>query len=63
MYETTNPDIMWDGRDFKTGKKVSDGVYFYVCDVFEQRLTGEEVRHLIGFVHVFNGEPKIPVQE
>ncbi|HOK37361.1 MAG TPA: gliding motility-associated C-terminal domain-containing protein [Bacteroidales bacterium] len=63
MYETTNPDIIWDGRDFKTGKKVSDGVYFYVCDVYEQRLTGEEVRHLVGFVHVFNGEPKIHLQE
>lgn len=63
MYETTDPDIMWDGRDFKTGRKVTDGVYYYVCDVYEQRLTGEEVRHLVGFVHVFNGEPVIPAND
>lgn len=53
MYETEDPDINWDGKNFRNGKLVSDGVYFYVCDVYENRLTGVEIRHLNGFVHVF----------
>ncbi len=52
VFETDNPDINWDGRYFKNNRMVSDGVYFYVCDVYEQRLTGETVRHLTGFIHV-----------
>lgn len=56
MFETEDPDINWNGTNFRNGKVVSDGVYFYLCDVFENRLTGVEVRHLTGFVHVFNAE-------
>ncbi|MBP8993856.1 MAG: gliding motility-associated C-terminal domain-containing protein [Bacteroidales bacterium] len=54
MYETEDPDINWDGRNFQSGKLVNDGVYFYSCDVYEHRLTGIEIRHLNGFVHVYN---------
>ncbi|MDD2635275.1 MAG: gliding motility-associated C-terminal domain-containing protein [Bacteroidales bacterium] len=54
LFETEDPDINWDGRNFKTGKIVSDGVYYYICDVYEQRLTGTEIRHLNGCIHVFN---------
>ena len=54
MFETDDPEINWDGTNYKNGKPVSDGVYFYNCDVYEQRLTGEEIRHLQGFIHVFN---------
>ena len=39
VFETTDPDILWDGRDL-SGKDVSDGTYFYVCKVFEQRVQG-----------------------
>jgi len=52
VFETDDPNINWDGRYFKNKKMVSDGVYFYVCDVYEQRLTGLSVRHLTGFIHV-----------
>ncbi len=54
LYQTNDPEIMWDGRNFRNEKIVSDGVYYYTCDVYEQRLTGEEIRHLNGFIHVFN---------
>lgn len=54
MFETKDPEINWDGTNYKNGQPVSDGVYFYECDVYEQRLTGIEVRHLQGFIHVFN---------
>ena len=53
MFETNDPDIMWDGRNRMTGKMVVPGVYFYICEVYEQRLTGLEARHLKGFIHVF----------
>ncbi|MCF8239583.1 MAG: gliding motility-associated C-terminal domain-containing protein [Saprospiraceae bacterium] len=39
VYETTDPDILWDGRD-QSGKDCVDGTYFYVCKVFEQRVQG-----------------------
>lgn len=56
MFETNDPDIMWDGRNKMTGKIVVPGVYFYICEVYEQRLTGLEARHLKGFIHVFRAE-------
>lgn len=54
MFETTDPDIMWDGRYQKNNKLVTTGVYYYLCDVYEYRLTGLEPRHLDGFIHVFS---------
>ena len=52
VFETRNPDINWDGKHYQTGQMVSPGVYYYVCDVYERRLTGTEPRYLIGFIHV-----------
>ncbi len=56
IFETEDPDINWDGKNARNGKTVVAGVYYYICDVYEQRLTGVEVRHLYGFIHVFDGE-------
>ncbi|MBN2681703.1 MAG: gliding motility-associated C-terminal domain-containing protein [Bacteroidales bacterium] len=53
VYETDNPDINWDGRYMENGKMCTTGVYFYICDVYEYRLTGIEPRNLTGFIHVF----------
>jgi gliding motility-associated-like protein len=50
IFTTEDPRINWDG--FYNGKIVSPGVYFYSCDVFEQRVTGIDQFHLSGFVHV-----------
>lgn len=50
LYRTENPRINWDGT-YK-GKIVSPGVYFYQCDVYENRISGLELFHLSGFVHV-----------
>jgi len=55
IFETTNPDINWDGRNMMTKQMVASGVYYYVCDVWEYRLNGVEVRNLAGFIHVFSG--------
>jgi gliding motility-associated-like protein len=52
VFQTDNPDIKWDGRDVDTKKIVSTGVYYYICDVYERRLSGIELRSLAGFIHV-----------
>lgn len=53
IFETSDPDIKWNGRYMHNNKPVADGVYYYICDVYEQRLSGIEIRHLTGFIHVF----------
>lgn len=53
VYETNDPAINWDGRYKNTNNEVPSGVYYYVCDVFEPRLGGVQVRTLVGFIHVY----------
>lgn len=50
LFRTEDPKINWDGT-YK-GKIVSPGVYFYQCDVYENGISGQELLHLSGFVHV-----------
>ncbi|NSW46239.1 MAG: gliding motility-associated C-terminal domain-containing protein [Bacteroidales bacterium] len=52
IFQTDNPDIMWDGKDMDSKKRVTDGVYYYICDVYERRLTGIEPRAITGFIQV-----------
>lgn len=56
VFETDNPMIEWDGTDIESKTKVADGVYYYVCDVYERRITGIESRYIVGFIHVFGEE-------
>ena len=53
VFKTEDPDINWDGKDFQTHKPLSDGVYYYVCDVYERRLSGIEVRNMAGLIRIF----------
>lgn len=53
VFETTDPDINWDGKIKNTDELATPGIYYYVCDVYEYRLTGLEVRNLVGFVQLF----------
>lgn len=50
IFKTDNKKIDWDGT--YNGRVVSPGVYFYQCEVFEERSGIEEQYHLSGFVHV-----------
>ena len=50
IFSTEEPWLNWDGT-YKD-RIVSPGVYFYQCDVFENRITGLEQFHLSGFIHV-----------
>jgi gliding motility-associated-like protein len=54
VFKSLDPDILWDGRHSKSGNQVTDGVYYYTCDVFEIRLTGIEKRSIKGYFHVIS---------
>lgn len=52
VFESTNPEILWDGTNQDTKLECSDGVYYYVCTVNEIRLTGIVPRNLHGFIQL-----------
>ncbi len=56
VYQTDDPDINWTGIDINTGKPVPDGVYYYICDVYEYRLNGLQPRNISGFITVSRNE-------
>jgi len=56
VFKTDNPEILWKGNYLDGDKKVPDGVYYYICDVYERRLTGIEVRAVSGFLHLFGAK-------
>ena len=60
VYKTEDPDINWDGRDIDSKRFVSSGVYYYICEVYEERLTGSKIIPLSGFVHVYYGDGAQP---
>ena len=55
VFETTDPDINWDGKDYKTGKELPTAVYYYVCEVYYNTLDGERkfAKPLSGYIHLF----------
>ncbi|MDX2414733.1 MAG: gliding motility-associated C-terminal domain-containing protein [Bacteroidales bacterium] len=59
VFSTDDPDLNWNGT-YK-GKLVGPGVYFYQCDVFENRITGLEQYHLSGFIHVITEKGSKPI--
>ncbi len=52
VFETQNPDIGWNGKHFQNGDEVAEGVYFFVCEVFEIRLSGLTQRTITGSVTI-----------
>jgi gliding motility-associated-like protein len=52
IFKTIDPDILWYGKEMNTGNDVPDGVYFYVCEVYEYRLGGITKRTLKGNVQL-----------
>jgi gliding motility-associated-like protein len=54
VYETTDPKIMWDGKSMQMKEIVTEGTYFYVCQVNEIRVAGIKSRYLKGFLQVFH---------
>ncbi len=55
VFETTNPDIEWNGTNL-AGKPLADGVYHYICKVFEASETGNEAPSILkGFIQLVAG--------
>lgn len=52
VYKTNDPYFEWNGMSTLTKKLVSEGTFFYFCDVFEPRLTGTRKRELKGYMQV-----------
>ncbi|MBR5719592.1 MAG: gliding motility-associated C-terminal domain-containing protein, partial [Bacteroidales bacterium] len=52
VFETSDPEIKWDGKDILTGNDVSVGVYFYVCVVYSYSYDGDYQTVLRGVIHV-----------
>lgn len=55
VFTTTDPMLNWDGRDSKLGKDVNEGVYYYVCTVYEITVGGvvpfKEPKK--GYIHLY----------
>ena len=55
VFETEDPNLLWNGTHYKTGKSLTDGVFYYVCEVYEYWSDCEiHKRELAGFVHKFS---------
>ena len=53
MFETTDPDINWDGFNIDN-KKCNDGIYFYSVTVYEIKLSGLVPRSFQGNITIIN---------
>ncbi len=60
VFKTEDPAINWDGRDIDTKRFAPTGVYYYTCDVYEERLTGSQIIPLSGFIHLYYGSGAQP---
>jgi len=53
VFTTEDPNINWNGKNKYTSMDCSEGVYFFICDVYEIRLAGLKKRTINGFVHLY----------
>ncbi len=56
VFETTDKDILWDGKNKDSGNDCPDGVYYYVCKVNFYRLNGTETQELHGHVQLLRNQ-------
>ena len=56
VHQNVDPEINWDGTN-ENNEVLSDGVYFYVCRVFERRVSGvvQSSELLEGFIELRTG--------
>ena len=56
VFQTEDPLLNWDGKNTK-GDVLADGTYFYTCQVFEQRVSGETLspKILNGYIEMIRG--------
>jgi gliding motility-associated-like protein len=61
VFETTDPEIGWDGTHKDSGEACSDGVYYYAIKVNTIRLTGIVPENFSGHIQLIDGVK--PLQE
>lgn len=52
VFESTDPDILWDGKNQQSNKMCSNGTYYYICTVNEIYFEGIQPRVIKGFIHL-----------
>jgi len=57
VFSTSDPALNWNGTN-TSGDQLEDGVYYYVCRVFEQRVGGttESKDLLKGYIELIRGK-------
>ena len=60
VFNTVDPDVLWDGRDMNSNEPCQSGVYFYTSTVNEVRLAGIVPRIIKGSVTILNQEQQFP---
>jgi gliding motility-associated-like protein len=56
VFETNDKDIKWKGTKDNGSTRLSDGVYYYVCKVYEIFINGVKPRTIHGGVQLIGGE-------
>lgn len=52
VFKTNDLDINWDGKDQVSKVECAEGVYFYICDVYEVFLEGVKKRTIRGTIQI-----------
>jgi len=57
VFESQDPSLNWNGTNM-SGNELAEGVYYYSCRVFEQRVETEEIEAEIinGTIHIIKGQ-------
>ncbi len=56
VFQTTDKDVNWDGKNQKSKGDCPEGVYYYTCKVNFKRVVGTESIELKGYVHLLRGK-------
>jgi gliding motility-associated-like protein len=58
VFETRDPLLNWDGTSSLTGKPLEEGVYYYVCYIYEITVNGVQLVEvpLKGYIHLIRSE-------
>jgi gliding motility-associated-like protein len=62
LFETTNPNVLWNGEDANTGILCSDGVYYYTLIVNTIRTQGIVALNKEGYLHILNAKQATDTQ-
>lgn len=56
VYETTDPDLNWDGNNLR-GEALANGTYYYTCQVYENRFSNTEQPPIVlsGYIELLRG--------